>query len=97
MHSCSLVLCLIIVLRALNHLTEFALNEGNWQVGRKTPMLPNHQLRRLPEGKLVPGPESVKNDLMMLGFKRHLKRLLMKEIRQLDYRMATTSRCDCQV
>lgn len=68
-HSCSLVLCLVIVLWALIHLTEFALNEKNWQIGRKKPMLPNHQLRILPEGKLVPRPVSVKNDIMMLGFK----------------------------
>lgn len=61
----------------------------------KKPMLPNHQLRSLPEGKLVPRPVSVKNDIMMLGFKGHLKRLLMKEIRELDYRVAT--KCDCQI
>lgn len=60
MHICSFVLCLVIVLWAIIHLTEFTLNEGNWQVGRKNPMLPNHQLRKLPEGKLDLGLVSVK-------------------------------------
>ena len=60
MHICSFVLRLVIVLWALIHLTEFALNEENWQVGRRNPMLPNHQLRKPPEGKLVLRPVSIK-------------------------------------
>lgn len=60
MHICGFVLCLVIVLWALIHLTEFALNEGNWQVGRQNPMLPNDQLRKVPEGKLDLGLVSVK-------------------------------------
>ena len=64
MHICTFALCLVIVLWALIHLTEFVPNEGNWQVRRQNSRLPNHQLRKLPEGKLDLRLGSVKSDRM---------------------------------
>lgn len=64
MHICTFVLCLVIVLWALIHLTEFAPNEGNWQVRRQNSRLPNHQLRQLPEGRLGLRLGSVKSERM---------------------------------
>ena len=75
-------------------MTEFALNEGNWQVGRKNPVLPNHQLRKLPEGKLILRLGICKNDIRMPHFRRCFKET-MKHVREGRYRLVNVY--DCQM
>lgn len=86
MHICGFVLCLVIVLWALIHLTEFALNEGNWQVGRKKPNVAKSPIKETARGQPGPKIHIRENVIMMLHFKRHLKRDIMKDRRKVDYR-----------
>ena len=67
MHICSFVLCSVIVLQALIHLTEFALNEGNWQVGRQNPNVAKSPIKETARGKTDPETGVRKNDIMMPG------------------------------
>lgn len=76
MHICSFVLCSVIVLRALIHLTEFALNEGNWQVGRQNPNVAKSPIKETARGKTDPETGVCKNDIMMPHFRRCLKETL---------------------
>lgn len=73
MHICGFVLCLVIVLWALIHLTEFALNEGNWQVGRKKPNVAKSSIKETARGQTGPEIRIRENVIMMLHFKRHFE------------------------
>lgn len=73
MHICSYLLCLVIVLWALSPLTEFALNEGKWQVGRKNPSVAKSPNQETAGGKTSAEAGISKNDKMMLHFRRRFE------------------------
>lgn len=75
MHICGFVLCLVIVLWALIHLTECALNEGNWQVGRKKPSVAKSPIKETARGQTGLEIPICKNAIMMLYFKRHHEKI----------------------
>lgn len=76
MHICSFVSCLVTVLWTLIHLTGFALNEGNWQVGRKKPNVAKSPIKETARGQTGPETGIRKDDLMTLPCKRHLEETL---------------------
>ena len=95
MHICSFVLCLVIVLWALIRLTDFALNEGNWQVGRKKPNVAKSPIKETAGGKTGPETGVRKNDIVMPHFKRHFEETLNEGHNRGDYRLANLY--DCQI